>query len=296
MLISVRRQILLGSLLFSLSGISFCTAAAIEVIDFAGRNIILEKPARRIVALSPHTAENTFSAGAGDYLVGVVDHSDFPEAAKTIPRVGNYKAWSLESIIASQPDLVLMWGSGNGLATLPALERLGIPVYVSEPQHLDQIPQTLRAIGKLAGTSEVAEVAADNFENGLRSLRNRHQRSTSISVFYQVWNQPLQTLSGEHYISELIALCGGYNIFADARVLAPKISIESVLKHNPDVILASGTGSLRPAWLDEWLAYPHLEAARKKQLFFVAPDLLQRPTTRLLQGARELCRQLDSVK
>lgn len=270
-------------------------AAALEVTDFAGRTVTLERPAERIVALAPHTVENAFSAGAGDKLVGAVSHSDYPAAASDIPRVGSYQAWSLESIIAQKPDLVLMWGSGNGLDDLPTLERLGIPVYVSEPRRLEEIPRTLRAIGQLAGTAAVAEQRAREFEEELARLRAEYGREEPVSVFYEVWNTPLQTLNGEHYVSDVIALCGGRNIFSDASYLAPKINVEAVLERDPQAILASGMGAARPEWLDDWLQYPHLQAVRNRALFFIHPDLLQRPTTRLLQGARQMCEQLASV-
>lgn len=269
--------------------------ADIEVTDFAGRAVRLEAPAQRIVALSPHTVENAFSAGAGGKLVGAVSYSDYPEAARDIPRVGSYAAWSLESIVARRPDLVLIWGSGNSLDALPTLERLGIPVYVSEPRRLGDIPATLRAIGRLAGTGDVAEQRARAFERELVQLRERFGRKEPLSVFYQVWNQPLQTLNGEHFVSDVIALCGGRNVFADEPYLAPKISVESVLARDPQVILASGMDAARPEWLDEWLAYPTLRAVRDGALFFIHPDLLQRPTTRLLQGARQLCEMLAEL-
>lgn len=277
-------------LLFSLSA-----AAAVEVTDFAGRTVRLDQPAERIVALAPHIVENTFSAGAGDKLVGAVSYSDYPETAHAIPRVGSFNAWSLEAVIARDPDLVLMWGSGNSLESLPTLERLGIPVYISEPRRLEEIPRTLRAIGTLAGSTDIAEQQARAFERELARLRDRYDRTRPLSVFYEIWNEPLQTLNGEHFVSDVIALCGGHNIFADAGLLAPKISVEAVLERDPDVILASGMGVARPEWLDEWRAYPHLRAVRGQSLFFIPPDLLQRPTTRLLQGARQLCEMLAGV-
>ncbi|MFV0275998.1 MAG: cobalamin-binding protein [Parahaliea sp.] len=269
---------------------------AIEVIDATGRRVQLERPAERIVALAPHTVENVFAAGAGDKLVGAVSYSDYPEAAKAIPRVGSYQAWSLEAIIARHPDLIILWGSGNSLEALPALQRLGIAVYISEPRRLEDIPATLRAIGQLADTSAVAERHALDFEQRLVALREQYGRQRELSVFYQVWNDPLQTVNGEQYLSDVIALCGGRNIFADSSHIAPRISVEAVLARDPEVIIASGMGASRPDWLDEWLAYPSLQAVRQRALFFIHPDLLQRPTTRLLQGAEQMCRQLAGLR
>lgn len=272
------------------------SAQPITVRDFAGRDVTLEKPARRIVALAPDIVETLFSAGAGDYLVGAVTYSNYPEHAKALPEVGSYNAFSLERILALHPDLVVMWGSGNGMQTLSKLEALGLPVYVSELRKLSDVPESIRRLGQLAGTADVAETEARRIEGELESLRNRYSNRPALGVFYQIWNDPLQTVNGDHLISEVIALCGGRNVFGDASALAPRISIESVLLRNPDAIVASGMGEARPEWLDQWRAYPSLRAVTNNALFFVDPNHLQRPTARVLLGARRLCEQLDQLR
>ncbi|MEH6516206.1 MAG: cobalamin-binding protein [Halioglobus sp.] len=264
----------------------------IEIIDFAGRTVTLDKPAQRIIALAPHIVENAFSAGAGSKLVGVVSYSNFPAAANTIPEVGTYKTVNLEAIVTLQPDLILLWSSGNGMKTLNALEDLGLQVYVSEPRELADIATTIRHIAKLAGTEQQGNSEAADIENQFDTLTQRYSHQSPVSVFYQVWNEPLQTLNGDHLISKVINLCGGVNSFADAAFLAPRIGVESVLTRNPDAIIASGMGTARPEWLDEWKAYPSLRAIQANTLFFVAPDHIQRPTARILLGASTLCEQL----
>ena len=114
-------------------------AQAVTATDFMGRSVSLAAPARRIVALAPHSVENLFSAGAGGALVGRVGASDFPPQALDVPLVGSFNAYSLEAIARAQPDLIVMWGSGNGAGTLEKLEVLGIPVFVSEPRRLSLI-------------------------------------------------------------------------------------------------------------------------------------------------------------
>ena len=201
--------------------------ADITVSDFVGREVRLEQPARRIVALAPHIVENIYSAGAGEALVGVVSYSDYPLSAKVIPKVGSYKAFSLETILALQPDLVVMWASGNGMTTLDDLAALKVPVYVSEPRGLVDIGRAIRDYGTLAGSETTAEQEAFRIDRAISQLAAENNGRESISVLYQVWHEPLQTLNGKHLISAVIELCGGYNIFADAVSLAPKISIES---------------------------------------------------------------------
>ncbi len=270
--------------------------AEVSVTDFAGRRVTLPAPAGRIVALAPHVVENAFSAGAGEQVVGVVDYSDYPQAATAIPRVGSAYAWSLEAVVALKPDLVLMWGSGNGSSGLDSLQRLGIPAYVSEPRKLSDIGRTVRDIGHLAGTTEQATAAAGAFQQSLDTLAAQYRGAEVVSVFYEIWNTPLQTLNGEHMVSDVIRLCGGHNIFADAPVLAPRISLEAVLERDPMAIIASGMDAARPEWLDSWRDYPAMRAVQEDALFFIHPDLLQRPSLRILQGASRLCSQLDTLR
>ena len=271
-------------------------AGQVSVVDFSGRTVTLAAPAKRIVALAPHSVENLYSAGAGDQLVGAVTSSDFPAAARDIPLVGNYNAYSLEAIAAAAPDLIVIWGSGNGTRTMAKLETLGIPVFVSEPRQLQDIPRDIRALGTLAGTGPTSEKEARRIEQGLEELRQRYSQKQPLAVMYEIWNDPLQTINGDHLISQVIALCGGRNIFADANSLAPRVNIESVLARAPDVIIASGMRDTRPHWLDDWQRYPTLPAVQNGGLFFVNPDFLERPTARVLLGAASLCEQLDSLR
>jgi iron complex transport system substrate-binding protein len=270
--------------------------ADIAVRDFVGREVSLAAPAQRIVALAPHVVENLFSAGAGGKLVGAVSYSDYPGAASNIPRVGTYKSFSLETIITLRPDLIVMWASGNGMASLEQLHGLDVPVYVSEPRQLGDVARAIRDYGVLAGTGDTSEKEARRIDNAIATLRQHYGSLDPLSVMYQIWHEPLQTLNDKHLVSAVIRLCGGTNSFADAVSLAPKISIESVLERNPDVIIASGMDVARPEWLDQWRSYPSLAAVQNQALFFIHPDHIQRPTARVLLGAQTLCRQLDSVR
>ncbi|MFT6275658.1 MAG: iron complex transport system substrate-binding protein [Halioglobus sp.] len=283
-------------ILFLLLFASAAHASPIAVEDFMGRTVTLNAPAQRIIALAPHIVENLFSAGAGEKIVGVVSFSNYPEQAQNIPEVGSYNAYSLETIVSLKPDIIVMWGSGNGMAALEKFERLGIPVFVSEPKLLSDIPKTIRLLAMLAGTLETGELEAQRIEFETEQLATQFRDTAEISVFYQIWNDPLQTLSGDHLINQVITLCGGRNVFFDAKTLAPRISIESVLLRNPDSIVASGMSQVRPEWLDEWLDYPSLNAVKNVALFSVDPDHIQRPTARVLLGAKSLCGDLASIR
>jgi iron complex transport system substrate-binding protein len=284
------------SIVIVVSMASAVCQAEISVTDFLGRTVTLEKPAQRIVALAPHIVENIYSAGAGHLLVGAVDYCDYPLEAKKIPRVGAISAYSLEAIVALKPDLVVVWNSGHGGKTLPKLLDLGINVYASDPKTLEDIAVSIRDYGMLTGNSAHAEATAAEFIARHNALKKQYSHQKTLSVFYQVWNQPLQTLSDEHIISDLIRLCGGTNVFGDAPTIAPLIGLEAVLTRNPDVIIASGMGEARPEWLDDWRKYPTLKAVKNENLYFVPPDIIQRHTVRMLEGAERVCDALEQAR
>jgi len=275
---------------------AFPSSASIVVKDYLGRDVRLEKPARRIVALAPHIVENIFEAGAGEYLVGAVDYCDYPEQAKSVKRVGAISRYSLEAIVALKPDLVLVWHSGHGGRVLSKLETLGIPVYASDPHNLEDVPRSIRDYGALTGRSAYAEKSASRYEIRHQKLKRAYSTNPTVSTLYQVWNDPIQTLNDKHIISDVIRLCGGQNAFGDSPSLAPKISIESVIMRNPDVIIASGMGEQRPDWLDMWGKWTSLSAVQRNNLFFIPPDIIQRHTVRILEGAQMMCEHLEVAR
>ena len=278
---------------FSLSS---WVSAEITVVDSLNRLVTLKQPARRIVALAPHIVENIFAAGAGNYIVGAVDYCDYPEQAKAIPRVGAISTFSAEAIVALKPDLVVLWHSDHGADILHKLDSLGIKTYASDPRRLSDVSQSIRNYGILTAKSHLAEQAAALFDKRLSDLTARYAKKQQVSVLYQVWSDPLQTLNGKHIISDVIQLCAGSNVFADAIPLAPKISVEAVIERDPDVIIASGMGEQRPDWLDAWRRYDLLKSVKKDNLFFIPPDIIQRHTPRLLDGAQLMCRQLEQAR
>lgn len=274
-----------------------CTARAeVALSDDTGASVRLPAPASRIVSLAPHITETLFAAGAGERIVGAVDYSDYPEAAKKIPRIGGYSRLDLEAVVALRPELAIGWVSGNSPAHIEKLRAAGIPVFLVQPERIDDVAKNLERFGALAGTTEVAARAAADLRRQLAALRARYGTRPKVRVFYQIWNQPLMTIGGGQIISDVIALCGGENVFAGLKALAPQVTVEAVLAADPEVIVASGMGEARPDWVDDWRKWPQLTAVRRGNLFFIPPDLLQRPTPRLLDGAARLCEQLETAR
>ncbi len=271
-----------------------CAAASVSVIDDAKRTVTLPSPARRIVSLAPHATEMLFAAGAGPYIVGVAEFSDFPPEAKRIPSVGSGVSLDLERIIQLKPDLVVGWNNGNAATQLKKLEPLGIPIYKSEPYDFEAIARSIERLAHLAGTNTAGRAAAETFRARLKHLQDTYQQRRRITVFYQIWRSPLMTLNGSHLVSSALRLCGGENIFADLPQLAPTVSVEAVLKANPETIIAS-TGEQDDLFAP-WHRFPALKAVARGNLIAIDGNLLNRSGPRVLDGTEALCKQLDVVR
>ncbi|MEH6651544.1 MAG: cobalamin-binding protein [Motiliproteus sp.] len=269
---------------------SYCVAAPITVVDDADRTVTLSGPAQRIVSLAPHVTEMLFSAGAGDRVVGVVSYSDFPPEATRLPLVGSYDRLDLERILSLKPDLIVGWRSGNPQPALEQLQQLSVPLYLSEPLNFDDIPRSLERFGQLAGSQRQANTAAREYQTQLDQLTERYRTQTRVSVFYQVWREPLMTFNGEHLFNDVLRLCGGHNPFSDLPRLASSIELEAVLKADPQVIVV---GETNRQWIEDWRRWPTLTAVKNDRLYALNQDVLVRPTTRIIEGIRQVCAVLQ---
>jgi len=254
------------------------------------------EPVPRIISLSPHITELLFAAGAGERIVGVDDSSDYPAAVAGIARVGEPSALDVEGLLKLRPTLIVLWDSGTPASRKAELERLNLKLYVTDQRHLDDIGATLIEFGRLAGTLPVAAAAAHRYRIELAQLRAQYSARSRLTVFYQVWDRPLYTLSGAHVVSEVLSLCGGDNVFADFSTLAPAIDKEAVLARDPDVILVAATGADGARQMLEWNRFSTLRAVRSHRIFTVDPSLVGRMAPRILQGVREVCGLLDAAR
>jgi iron complex transport system substrate-binding protein len=260
-------------------------AAAIRLVDDAGQTLEFSRPPQRIVSLTPHLTELLFAVGAGPQLVGVDSASDYPGAARTLPRVGDYSRIHFERILALKPDLVLVWVGGNRAADIHGLTKLGLPVLHTQATRLDDVARLLRLIGQASGHPAAGEAAARTYSERLAALKVRDEKPR-VSVFYQVWDRPLMTVGGGHWISDALALCGARNVFADLRGLSPVVSRESVLGRAPELVVG---GSDAPDLRRPWQRFAGLPAVKNNAFVRVDADLLHRPTPRLVEGVAELC-------
>lgn len=270
--------------------------AAITVRDDAGNAVTLARPAQRVIAMAPHITELLFAAGGGERVVGALNFSDYPPAAKRVPQVGSNEQIDMERILALKPDLLVVWKSGNTSRQLEQLKSLGVPMFYSEPQKLDEVATSLTRLGQLLGTEPAAQAAARDYRARIAALTSTYARRSPVRVFYQIWDKPLFTLNGEHIASDVMRLCGGQNVFAAQKVVAPSVSTEAVLQENPEAIIGTVRDGQSEDGIYLWKRYPGMQAVKRGNLFALDGDTLTRATPRIADAATQLCEKLETAR
>jgi iron complex transport system substrate-binding protein len=273
---------------------SAASAAPISVRDDDGNIVTLQKSAQRVIAMAPHVTELLFTAGAGEKIVGAVTYSDYPEAAKKIPRVGDNRLIDLERVAAMKPDLIVIWMHGGFERQIEGLRKLGIPLFHSEPTKLEGIADNVVRLGQLMGTETVANAAADDIRQQFSAMTRQYGKRPPVRLFYQVWDKPLYTLSNKSIVGDAIRLCGGVNIFGDLKVTAPVVSIEAVLQENPEAIF--GTSEKDYGSINLWKPYPNMLAVKNNNLFRLDGELLNRAGPRMVAGTKALCEKIEEAR
>jgi len=268
--------------------------ADVRVTDDTGRAVTLPRAASRIVTLAPFLTELAFSAGLGDAVVAVSEHSDFPAEARKRPTVSSAMGVSIEAVAALKPDLVIAWQDAIRPADIERFGALGIPVFVAQARRLDDVPRLLDIVGRLGGKPTAH--LADGYRTRLRALQDAHRASVPMPVLVEIWHQPLTTLAGPHWINEAVALCGASNAFSDLPGIAPAISWELVLARQPRAIVGAGSAPREADFRAAWSDRTALDAVRAGRLVFIDGDLIQRPTLRLADGVERLCAGIDRVR
>lgn len=253
-------------------------------------------PVKRLVSLAPNLTELVYAAGAGTQLAGVVAWSDYPEAARHLPVVGDAYRLDMERMMALRPDLVLAWGSGTPRENIERLRGLGLRVEPLPIDHLDDIPRTIERIGDWAGTAAVARVVAGQFREALAARRAelRGRQGPRPRVFIQIGRNPYYTVNDQHLIGEVVALCGGRNVFGGLSTLAPVVGEEDIVAMRPEVILVLDDGNDGAAAAAAWSRWRQLPAVRDGRVYTVESSIVARATPRVLGGIASVCAKLHS--
>lgn len=273
-----------------------CAVAAVSAVDSDGRRITLAAPAERIVSLAPHVTEQLFAAGAGSKVVAISEYSDYPPQALKLPRVASSANVDIEAVLAMKPDLVVAWRLEATAKALRRLEEIGITVFYNEPRRLAQIPAMIEAMGELAGTAATSRVLADSLRQEMRRLEKTYSARRPVSLFYQIAEKPLMTISGEQFVSDAITLCGGVNVFAESRIIAPVVNIEAVLAADPEAVITARVDPADTAWQAAWRRFPQMRAVRDGNLYSVPVNEMHRHGPRAIGATRALCERIDHAR
>lgn len=247
----------------------------------------------RAITLAPHLTELAFAAGGGETVVGVVDYSDYPEPARSLPLIGDAFRLDLEAIVELDPDLALAWRGGTPEAAAESLESLGIEVVWIETRSLDEIGQALRRIGEALGSPGQGAAAAREHESRLERISPPPSGDAPpVKIFYQVSARPLYTLGGRHVINEVFERCGAVNLFADLDTEAGVVDTEAVIARAPDLIIAAREQDAGDPPLEHWRDTSLVESGDTR-LHTVDPNLLVRPTPRIIEGIEHICALVD---
>lgn len=274
--------------------VSTARAQSVQVTDARGVAVQLARPAQRIITLAPHLTELVYAAAAGNRLAGVARFSNHPPEARLLPVVSDAAQFDIEHMLALKPDLVLAWQGGTPPEMVARIERIGVPVYVSGAARLADIARAIEAIATLAGTLSASAAARAALDADLRALASRRYADPPVRVFYEIWPKPLMTVSNAHVISEIIELCGGINVFGALPSLTPEVSREALLAARPEVVLGGSSADTARQFAARWAGLP--PPLDSLPAYRISPDLIQRPTPRLIEGARLVCTRLEAVR
>ena len=285
--------LLLGLLFFA--GV-FIPASAVTVTDSRAKRISVDKPVRRIVSLAPYITETLAYIGLEHSIVGLIANENLNSTEKTLPIVGNYESLGLETIVRLSPDMVVAWLSGNKKTDVKQLENLGVKVYAHSPRSIHDISKLIRDLSILTGKSEDALEYEAMFVRDIKVLKDTYSKGKKVAVFYQVWRDPLLTLNENHLITDLISLCGGRNIFSDAAAAIPQVSVETVIRAQPEAIISSVDDNTFKETLAYWQQWSMIPAAKTKQIYNIPPSELQTFSPKILKGTKKLCQILETVR
>ncbi len=258
---------------------------------------------QRIVSTAPSITETLFALGLGDRVVGVTIYCNYPEAARTKQRIGTYLQPNFEAILALKPDLVIV--VKNPIQLKEKLSRMGLNVLELGDETLAGIARSVEQIGQATGVQDRARKLNEQIAAGLADIQKKSQALPQKSIMFLVSRTPgrleaLMAVGQESYLNELMQVAGGRNIFGDTSTSYPKISIETVLARNPDVIVDMGemsetqlvTEEQKKAVVNLWNRQPSLKAVRTRQVYAVASDIFVVPGPRAVEAARAFARML----
>ena len=258
-------------------------------VDDLGRKLYLAKPPNHIISLAPSITEMLFALGLNEEIVGVTEFCDYPPAALKKPKVG-YSKPNLESIVGLQPDLLLAPKSFMRVDLLQKLEQLKIPTFVLDPHTVEEIIAHIQLLGRMVGRSQDGIAQAAELRTQISTLSKQVEGLPRPTMLYVLNSNPLITVGPGSFIHHLIELAGGRNAAEEASTPYPRLTMEEVLRQNPDYLVfpVGRFEGISQSEQDTWKRWDTLNAVKHDRLFQVQSDLLNRPGPRITEGLNQL--------
>ncbi len=260
--------------------------------DVLGRKVSLAGNPTRIISLAANLTEMLYYLGLEDRIVGVTEFSDYPAAAREKPRVGSYVNLNVEKIISLSPDLVIGTRDGNSSGDVKLLEQAGIPVFIVNPRSVESVISSVARIGRICGITEKAVSLAAELARRFELIRATIQYQKKPLVFLQINCVPIMTVNKTTVHDDLIRLAGGVNMTADNPVTYPRISMEEVIRREPEVIIISSMerGGRFETAKENWMQWTSIPAVKNKRVYLIDSDLIDRPSPRIIDGLETMAR------
>lgn len=277
-----------------LTGMPFmANIASRTFVDDAGRKLFIAKAPTRVVSLAPSITEMLFALELDEQIVGVTDFCDYPPAALTKPKIG-YARPNLESLIALRPDLIVAPQEFLRADLLAKLEQLKIPVFLIEAKSVEDIFAQIQSLGKIFNRTAMSDDLARAMRERVQVLSGRIASMEKRRVLYVLNSHPLITVGPGSYIHQMIGLAGGINIAAGSSSPYPRLSMETVLTEDPEILIfpVGSTESIPKSEQEEWNRWSGLSAVRNRHLRQVSSDALNRPGPRIVDGLEHLVRAI----
>lgn len=250
----------------------------------------------RIVSLAPGTTAMLYAAGAGHCLVGTIAHSKEPPEAASVPIVGDAESLDFEQLIALRPTAVVVAVDVVQRVRIDRIRSLGIPVYQVHVKRVAGMAESIRRLGELTGTAADAKRSADALDVELAKIAERYRDRPNLRVLYQIWDQPIYTIGGDHVITDALRVCGATNIFAELRTAAPAVTREAAVTRDPDLILVSAPPEAAADWVAQWRRIPALRAVRQGKLVAYVDERMDRMGPSLIEATAGLCEVIDRAR
>ena len=274
------------------------TSVSSSFTDQLGRTVNLEKLPQRIISLAPSNTEILYAVGLADRVVAVTKYDNYPPEAKEKPNIGGFSDPNLEQIVSLSPDLVVA-APIHEKQVIPQLEAKGITVLALAPKTLDEVMAAITLVGRVTGTESKASGVVSGMQQRIKAVTDKTDKlsaSQKPKVLYVVWHDPLMGSGLETFHDELIRKAGGINMIVDATGY-PSISLETVVKDNPDVILAGvGMGQGQDAPLKFAQDEPRLRdvsARQSNRVYGIDSDLSGRAGPRIVDVLEEFARLIQ---